>query len=100
MVPLQQPMGHEAASQTHCPVAVLHSWPAPQGAHAAPLAPQEVLLSAEVASHVPVGPPLQQPLGQVLASQAQVPVFVSHSPFVHVELAAPPVSRTRSHSGR
>ncbi len=91
MLPLQQPLGHDFASQTHRPVVVSHSWPLPHAAHAAPADPQEVLLSDAYASHVPVAPPLQQPLGHVSASQAQVPVLVSHSPLVQAEHAAPPV---------
>ena len=40
-MPLQQPLGHEAASQTHCPLVVLHAWPDAHAAHAAPPEPQE-----------------------------------------------------------
>jgi hypothetical protein len=43
--PLQQPPGHEVASQTHRPVALLHSWPVLQAAHAAPPAPHEAFPS-------------------------------------------------------
>jgi hypothetical protein len=40
--PLQQPPGHELASQTHAPLP-LHAWPVPQEPHAAPPVPHEVL---------------------------------------------------------
>ena len=43
--PLQQPAGHEVASQTHWPVVVLHSCPVPQAPHAAPPTPQVPLVS-------------------------------------------------------
>ena len=45
--PVQQPFGHDAASQTHCPLVVLHSCPAVQAAHVAPPAPHEGLDCAE-----------------------------------------------------
>ena len=35
-------------------------------------------------------PPLQQPFGQVIASQAQTPVVVSQRPFAQDAHAAPP----------
>jgi hypothetical protein len=34
---------------------------------------------------------VQQPLGQVVASQAHAPLVVSHSPLAHAPHAAPPV---------
>jgi hypothetical protein len=37
--PLQQPTGHEVASQTHAPVAVSHLRPEAQAAQLAPPAP-------------------------------------------------------------
>jgi hypothetical protein len=61
--PLQQPFGHEVASQTHDPLVVLHSWPDEQAAHAAPPEPHEVFDSLESGSHVV--PPLQQPAHEV-----------------------------------
>ncbi len=45
MFPLQQPLEHEVAVQTHCPVVVLHCWPAAHAAQAAPLAPHELFVS-------------------------------------------------------
>ena len=41
VVPLQQPLGQDVASQTHCPVVVLHSWPVPHAAQVAPPVPHE-----------------------------------------------------------
>ena len=59
MLPLQQPPGHEVASQTHCPVVLLHSWPVAHAAQLAPPAPHDEFDSLESASHVAL--PLQQP---------------------------------------
>ena len=91
MLPLQQPFGQDVASQTHWPLFLLHSWVAAHGAHVAPDAPQEPLDSDPYASHVPLVPPLQQPLGQVLASHAQTPVVRSHRLFAQEPHAAPPL---------
>jgi hypothetical protein len=84
--PLQQPVGHEVASQTHWPVALLHSWPVGHGAHVAPLEPHDAFDSPDSGSHVL---PLQQP--------AHAPPPQLHAPFEHVSPvphalhAAPPV---------
>jgi hypothetical protein len=85
-VPLvvQQPVGHEVASQTHWPVVVLHSWPEGQLAHVAPLAPQEVLLSLDRDSQVPS---LQQPEHPV-PPHPHAP-FAQACPAVHALHAAP-----------
>jgi hypothetical protein len=40
--PLQQPSGHDVASQTHCPA--LHLCPGAHAAHFAPPVPQELLV--------------------------------------------------------
>jgi hypothetical protein len=88
--PLQQPLGHEVASQTHCPVA-LHSWPVPQAAQLAPPVPQDDADSEAYASQVPLVPPLQQPFGHVRASHAQRPLVVSHRLLAQATQAAPPV---------
>jgi hypothetical protein len=45
VLPLQQPVGHDAALQTHWPVAMLHCWPLTQAAHAAPAVPHALLVS-------------------------------------------------------
>lgn len=62
MLPLQQPIGQDVASQTHCPL-VLHASPATHTWQAAPPAPQTSELSAESDTHVV---PLQQPLQLLL----------------------------------
>jgi hypothetical protein len=90
VLPLQQPREHELASQTHCPVLLLHSSPDGHPAQLAPEVPHDVLDSEAYASHVPLVPPLQQPLGQVVASQEQTPVALSHRPFAQGPHAAPP----------
>jgi hypothetical protein len=43
VLPLQHPVGHEAASQRQCPVVVLHSCPDEHAAQLAPAAPHELL---------------------------------------------------------
>ena len=91
MPALQQPFGHEVASQTHCPVVLLHSCPEAHAAHAPPAAPHEEADSAPYTSHVPVAPPLQQPLPQVLAPHEQRPLVVSQRPFGQDAHVAPPV---------
>jgi hypothetical protein len=91
VLPLQQPLGHDVASQTHCPVVRLHSCPAAQAPQVAPPVPHEALDSEAYVWHVPLAPPLQQPAGQVTASHEQVPLVVSHSPFAQLLHAAPPV---------
>jgi hypothetical protein len=95
VLPLQQPPPHEFASQTHCPVLLLHSRFAPQGPHVAPAVPHDAVDSCAKSSHVPAGPPLQHPLGHVLESHVQVPavvpVLVSHTPLAQGPHAAPPV---------
>jgi hypothetical protein len=87
--PLQQPVGHEVASQTHCPVVWLHSWPVAHAPQVAPPVPHEPVDSEAYASHVPEVPPLQQPFGQVLASHAQSPLVVSQRLFAHGAQATP-----------
>jgi hypothetical protein len=86
--PLQQPFGHEAASQTHCPVALLHSWPDPHDPQLAPAVPHEPFDSEAYSSHVL---PLQQPLAQECASQMHCPVVVLQSLFAgHGPQLTPP----------
>jgi hypothetical protein len=87
-LPLQQPFGHEVASQMHWPLA-LHACPVAHPPQVAPELPQEVPDCDAYSSHAPVAPPTQQPLGHVVASQEQVPFVVSHTPFVHEAQAAP-----------
>ena len=91
MLPLQQPLGHELASHTHCPVPLLHSWPDPQAEQLAPPVPQEPFDSDVYASHVPLVPPTQQPLGHVVASHEQTPAVLSQRPFAQDAHATPPI---------
>ncbi len=83
---VQQPLGHELASQTQAPVAVLHSWPIAHALQLAPLAPHEPLLSPDSGSHVE---PEQQPAHE-LPPHVHMPSSQS-SPLAHEEQAAPPV---------
>jgi hypothetical protein len=80
---VQQPCGHEVASQTHCPAA-LHSCPDGQAPHVAPPAPHELLDSLASASHAP---PLQQP-AQDAPPHAHCPTAHA-SPDEHAPQAAP-----------
>ena len=89
--PLQQPLGHEIESQRHAPRLLLHSSPVAQAEQAAPAVPQEMLVSELYGSHVPFGPPLQQPLGHEVASQTHCPVLVLQSSIApHALQLAPP----------
>jgi hypothetical protein len=84
VVPLQHPLGHEEASQTHWPVLLLHSSPPPQASHVPPPAPQEELDSLAKASQVePLQQPAHEPPPQVQEPLAQV------SPVPHGLHAAP-----------
>jgi hypothetical protein len=88
VLPLQQPWGHEVASQTHVPFVVSHSLPAPHAAHAAPPAPQEAVDSEAKGSQTL---PLQQPFGHDVASHTHPPVLLLHSrPDAHAAQATPP----------
>ena len=42
MLPLQQPFGHEVASQTHWPLVLLHSCPVAHPVQVAPVVPHDV----------------------------------------------------------
>jgi hypothetical protein len=88
--PLQQPLGQVCASQAQVPLVVSHK-PLPHPPQVAPAVPHEAGDWRFHGSHVPVGPPSQQPLGQEDASQVQVPLVLSHSPLVHVAHVAPAV---------
>jgi hypothetical protein len=70
---------------------VSHSRPAEQPLHVAPALPHEVLDSDAYGSHVPLEPPLQHPLGQVLSSHWHVPFVLSQRPFGHGAHFAPAV---------
>jgi hypothetical protein len=58
--PTQQPLAHVVRSHAQVPFVVSHR-PFVQPAQVAPPVPHEVADSALQSSHVPVGPPLQQP---------------------------------------
>ena len=90
MLPLQQPFGHELASQTHAP-APLHSCPVAHAAQAAPPAPQDELDSFESASH---DPPLQHPPHDV-PPQLHAPLAQAW-PEEHALHAAPPVPHSEA----
>jgi hypothetical protein len=98
VLPLQQPVGHEVASQTHPPVALSHSWPDRHAPQVAPPAPHEAFDSDAYALHVPLAPPLQHPLGQVMASHEQTPTVVSQRPFAQDPHAAPPLPHCKEDS--
>ena len=87
---VQQPPGHDVASQTQVPLALLHSWPALQLPQAAPPVPHWPLVSLPNGTQVL---PLQQPFGQEVASHTHAPLCVLHSwplaQLVHVEPAEP-----------
>jgi hypothetical protein len=86
VLPPQQPLGHDVASQTHCPVLVLHSWPAEHAAHAAPPDPHEAFDSPDTGSHTE---PLQQPEHE---EPPQLHTPLTHAcPEPHVLQAPPPV---------
>ena len=52
--------------------------------------PHDDVDSEAYGSHVPLVPPLQQPVGHVLASHEQVPFVLSQTLFAHALQAAPP----------
>jgi hypothetical protein len=86
VLPLQHPFGQEAASQTHCPVA-LHACPLAQVAHVAPPVPQALVVS--VVMHCPLA--LQHPLGQVFWSQTHFPCALHSSLAEHAWHVTPPM---------
>jgi hypothetical protein len=88
VLPLQQPFGHELASQTHSPFALLQSCSEAQDPHAAPLAPHEVLDSAAYSSHVPVDE--QQPAHPEVELHTHCPLPLHIVPVGHPPQAAPP----------
>jgi len=57
--------------------------------HIPPAEPQDEQVCEVYARHAP--PVVQQPFGQVCASQAHAPVVLSQSPFEQLAQAAPPV---------
>ena len=113
VVPLQQPPGHEVALHTQVPPEQV--WPLPQaapaphlhaplvqvlvlpeqGPHAAPPVPQAAALCPAPVRHTPA---LQQPVGQLVASQTQTAAAEHRWPARHAlaapHLHAPPVQRS------
>ena len=92
---VQQPPGQVFPSQVQVPLVVSQS-PLEHDEQVAPAVPHEPPVCAPQSSHVPVGPPLQQPFGQDVALQMHVPAVasldVSHTRFVpHGAHAAPAV---------
>jgi hypothetical protein len=87
VVPLQQPLGHDDALQTHCPLDVLQVSPPGHASHAAPPEPHDVDDSLVSASHVE---PLQQPAHVPPPPHVHCPL--EHvSPIPQVVHVAPPV---------
>jgi hypothetical protein len=85
VLPLQQPLGHEVALQTHWPMP-LHCWPAAQATHAVPPLPHEVFDSAENGSQVD---PLQQPAQELVPPHEHEPAL-QVSPEPQAAHATPP----------
>ncbi len=85
---VQHPIGHEVASQTHCPV-VPHSWPEGHAPHVAPWVPHEVLDCPAYCSQAPAA--VQHPLGHEVALQPHVPAVRSQTPVEHAAQEAPAV---------
>jgi len=83
---VQQPVGHDVPSQTHCPL-VLHSWPEGHAPHITPPAPQDELDSLVGSSHVSLA--VQHP-GHDSPAHVQAP-FVHPSPTWHMPQAPPPM---------
>jgi hypothetical protein len=88
VLPLQQPIGHDAAVQTHCPLP-LHTWPDAHAEQAAPALPHDVADSLDSASHVP---PLQQPGHDVPPQEHSPPEH--DCPEEHALHAAPPMPQS------
>jgi len=84
---VQQPLGHDVASHSHCPVLMLHSVPLGHAAHVAPLLPHDAFDSLDSPSHVP--PPVQQP-EQPPPPHEHAPLE-QESPLLHDAHAAPAV---------
>ncbi len=87
--PLQQPFGHDAASQMHVPLLVLHSRPVPHAEQLPPAVPHWALVSDAHGTHWP--DELQQPCGHDDASHTQLPVALHSVPLPQALHAAPPV---------
>jgi hypothetical protein len=86
VLPLQHPLGHELASQTHDPLA-LHSVPEPHFTQAAPPVPQ---VGLEEVWQLP--DESQQPLPHDDASHTHLPALLQCWPVAHTPQATPPVA--------
>jgi hypothetical protein len=89
VLPLQQPLGHELASQVQAAELLAHSWLVPHAPHAAPPVPQELFVCDAYRTHVL---PSQHPFGHEPALHTHCPVplhawLVAH--VVHVVPAGP-----------
>jgi hypothetical protein len=87
--PLQQPLGHEVASQMQLPLVLSQSRLEPHAPQVAPAVPHDCADSDAQGSQVPEGPPLQQPLGHEVASHTQLPVELHSVPDGHALHATP-----------
>jgi hypothetical protein len=85
---LQQPFGQDVPSQTQAPA--LQCWPEGQVKHMLPDVPQTGGLCMVCAVADRQVPPLQQPLGQEVASQTQAPPALHSWPLAQPLHAAPP----------
>jgi len=89
VVPLQQPLAHEAGSHTQAPVALSHSCPAAHAAHAAPGMPHALFVCDPGTTHAPLA--VQHPPSHELALHTHWPLLVSHSwPAAHAAQSVPP----------
>jgi hypothetical protein len=89
---VQQPPGHDVASQAQTPVLLSHSCPAAHAAQLAPALPQAIAVSDTKGTHWPAA--LQHPLRQVagLHAAASEPVSVVATSWgVALSVASPPV---------
>jgi hypothetical protein len=87
VLPSQQPLGQLDEAHTHCPVAVLQSWPLPHAWHVTPPAPHVVAVSLAYGTHMSL---LQHPFAQAVPPQVQVPSLQA-CPATHPPQATPPV---------
>jgi len=93
--PLQQPFAQDEAEPLQMQVPAFASPVlsqvrfAPQPEQVAPAVPQELSFSDAHGSHVPLGPPLQQPFGHDVASHTHWPVALHSVPDGHGAHAAP-----------
>jgi hypothetical protein len=87
VLPLQQPVGHDVASQMHADAVFEHSCPDPHDPHVAPPVPHEEVVCDAYGTQVF---PLQQPFAHEVASQTHCPLPLHSWPAAHAAHAAPP----------